>query len=136
MEDYEGLDYQVGGINSIVALRLRSDANSRFLNADELKQVYGFMYSDASDLLEEGTLTKEEKDIMSCKILLGQPVAMPDGSAVLRTCMGAPQFSNLLSGEEPLDVMLKSDATVLAKLALCARHYEALTLASASTAAA
>mmetsp|Transcript_13278 Transcript_13278/g.30385 ORF Transcript_13278/g.30385 Transcript_13278/m.30385 type:complete len:790 (-) Transcript_13278:104-2473(-) len=136
VEDYEGLDYQVGGINSIVALRLRSDANSRFLNADELKQVYGFMYSDASDLLEEGTLTKEEKDVMSCKILLGQPVAMPDGSAVLRTCMGAPQFSNLLSGEEPLDVMLKSDATVLAKLALCARHYEALTLASASTAAA
>ena len=50
--------------------------------------------------------------------------------------MGAPQFSNLLSGEEPLDVMLKSDTTVLAKLALCARHYEALTLASASTAAA
>merc|ERR1712216_1017690 len=55
--------------------------NSRFLNADELKQVYGFMYSDASDLLEEGTLTKEEKDVMSCKILLGQPVAMPDGAA-------------------------------------------------------
>lgn len=133
VEDYdaEGADYQMGGINSIVALRLRSDAASPFLNANELKEVYGFMYADSSGVLPPGTLTAEEEAVMARRVLLGQPVAMPDGSAVLRTCMGAPQFAALLSGAEPLAEMLEVDAVVLAKLALCARHFKGLQAASA-----
>lgn len=134
VEDYsaDGVDYQMGGINSIVSLRLRADKASPFLNAGELKEVYGFMYGDSSGLLPPGTLTEAEEAVMARRILLGQPVAMPDGSAVLRTCMGAPQFAALLSGTEPLEEMLMTDAVVLSKLALCARHFKALKAAAAA----
>ena len=90
------------------------------------------MYGDSSGLLPPGTLTEAEEAVMARRILLGQPVAMPDGSAVLRTCMGAPQFAALLSGTEPLEEMLMTDAVVLSKLALCARHFKALKAAAAA----
>lgn len=135
VEDYEGSDYQLGGINSIVAVRLMkktTDDSVAYLNVDELKIVYKAMYMNVSELLPEEA-SDEECRIASNQCLLGQPVPVPQ-NPVLRTCMGAPQFKQLLMAEnyeEELESMLELDWLVLRKLAICRKYFRHLEAALA-----
>merc|ERR1711920_1117889 len=121
VDDYEGSDYQLGGINSIVPVRLVKDdagESTTYLNTDELKIVYKAMYMNVSELLPAGA-TEEERKIASNQCLLGQPVPVPQ-NPVLRTCMGAKQFKQLLNAEnyeQELEAMLELDWALLRKLA-------------------
>lgn len=136
VDDYEGSDYQLGGINSIVPVRLVKDVtksnNVTYLNVDELKIVYKAMYMNVSELLP-AEASEEECRIAGHQCLLGQPVPVPQ-NPVLRTCMGAPQFKQLLSAEnfeEELESMLELDWIVLRKLAVCRKYFSILEAALA-----
>jgi len=83
------------------------------------------MFQDVSEFLTPDC-TEEERAIAAKRFLLGQPVDIPDG-AVLRTCLGAAQLTDLVSGEQSLEAMMQEDAALLAKLALMARQFDHLT---------
>mmetsp|Transcript_3109 Transcript_3109/g.7183 ORF Transcript_3109/g.7183 Transcript_3109/m.7183 type:complete len:793 (+) Transcript_3109:425-2803(+) len=121
--DYDG-DWQLGGVNTIVAVRLRSAADAEPFSATELKKVYALMTADISEFLTPQS-TMRERRIGSQKCLLGQPVDIPAG-AVLRTVLGAAQLKDLVTGKQNLGDMLDDDRVVLAKLALIARQYDHL----------
>ena len=121
--DYEG-DWQLGGVNTIVAVRLKSEPEGPYLTTGELKKVYALMTADISEFLNpESTLA--ERRVASQRCLTGQPVDIPGGS-VLRTVLGAEQLKDLVTGKQGLDSMIEDDRVLLAKLALIARQYDYL----------
>jgi len=121
--DYEG-DWQLGGVNTIVAVRLKSEPEGPYLTTGELKKVYALMTADISEFLSpESTLA--ERRVASQRCLTGQPVDIPGGS-VLRTVLGAEQLKDLVTGKQGLDSMIEDDRVLLAKLALIARQYDYL----------
>jgi len=121
--DYEG-DWQLGGVNTVVSVRLRSEANGAFLSAAELKKVYALMTADISEFLAPES-SMAERRAASQKCLTGQPVDIPGGS-VLRTVLGAAQLKDLVSGKQSLESMLEDDEVLLSKLALIARQFDHL----------
>ena len=121
--DYEG-DWQLGGVNTIVSVRLRSEPDGAFLSTAELKKVYALMTADISEFLQPDS-TMAERRVASQKCLTGQPVDIPGGS-VLRTVLGAAQLKDLVSGKQNLESMLEDDKVLLSKLALIARQYDYL----------
>ena len=121
--DYEG-DWQLGGINTIVSVRLRPGPDEDFLSTADLKKVYALMTADISDYLTPES-TMAERRVASQRCLTGQPVDIPGGS-VLRTVLGAAQLKDLVSGKQQLNAMLEDDRVLLAKLALIARQYNYL----------
>ena len=121
--DYEG-DWQLGGVNTIVSVRLRSEPDGPCLSTGDLKKVYALMTADISEFLAPES-TMAERRVASQKCLTGQPVDIPGGS-VLRTVLGAAQLKDLISGKQSLESMLEDDKVLLAKLALIARQYDYL----------
>lgn len=121
--DYDG-DWQLGGVNTIVAVRLRSGPDEAFLTTAELKKVYALMTADISEFLTPES-TMAERRVASQRCLTGQPVDIPGGS-VLRTVLGAAQLKDLVTGKQQLAPMLEDDRVLLAKLALIARQYDHL----------
>ena len=121
--DYDG-DWQLGGVNTIVSVRLRSEPDGPFLSTGDLKKVYALMTADISEFLAPES-TMAERRVASQKCLTGQPVDIPGGS-VLRTVLGAAQLKDLISGKQSLESMLEDDKVLLAKLALIARQYDYL----------
>ena len=121
--DYEG-DWQLGGVNTIVSVRLRSELDGPCLSTGDLKKVYALMTADISEFLAPES-TMAERRVASQKCLTGQPVDIPGGS-VLRTVLGAAQLKDLISGKQSLESMLEDDKVLLAKLALIARQYDYL----------
>ena len=121
--DYEG-DWQLGGVNTIVSVRLRSEPDGPCLSTGDLKKVYALMTADISEVLAPES-TMAERRVASQKCLTGQPVDIPGGS-VLRTVLGAAQLKDLISGKQSLESMLEDDKVLLAKLALIARQYDYL----------
>jgi len=121
--DYEG-DWQLGGVNTIIALRLRSGDGEECLSTADLKKVYAMMHADISDYLAPGSSLAERR-VAAQRCLLGQPVDIPAG-AVLRSCLGAAQLADLVAGRQSLDDMLEDDRVLLAKLALVARQFDHL----------
>ena len=121
--DYEG-DWQLGGVNTIVSVRLRSEPDGPYLSTSDLKKVYALMTADISEFLAPES-TMAERRVASQKCLTGQPVDIPGGS-VLRTVLGAAQLKDLISGKQSLESMLEDDKVLLAKLALIARQYDYL----------
>jgi len=127
MEDYPGTDYQLGGINSIVSLRVKNLLDGTYRDAEELKMLYGAMFKDVSASLPDSA-TEEDRWVAERRCLLGQPVPIP-GNAVLRTCMGAHQLKRLLEAEsfpDELALMLEEDRVVLRKLCLLSKHFDLL----------
>ena len=111
-------------INTIVAVRLKSEPEGPYLTTGELKKVYALMTADISEFLSpESTLA--ERRVASQRCLTGQPVDIPGGS-VLRTVLGAEQLKDLVTGKQGLDSMIEDDRVLLAKLALIARQYDYL----------
>lgn len=121
--DYEG-DWQLGGVNTIVAVRLRTGPDEAFLSTAELKKVYALMTADISEFLTPES-TMAERRVASQRCLTGQPVDIPGGS-VLRTVLGAAQLKDLVTEKQQLSAMLEDDRVLLAKLALIARQYDHL----------
>mmetsp|Transcript_860 Transcript_860/g.2787 ORF Transcript_860/g.2787 Transcript_860/m.2787 type:complete len:88 (-) Transcript_860:41-304(-) len=64
----------------------------------------------------------EERRVCARRFLLGQPVPVP-GNAVLRTCMGAPQLTELLQTGD-LEGMLEDDKDLLAKYAALVKYFD------------
>jgi len=127
MEDYPGTDYQFAQINSIISIRVRNNDAGCYRSTEELKMVYSAMYNDISALMPERS-SPEDLELATKKCLLGQPVPI-SGNPVLRTCMGAPQFKQLLEAEDfeaELQAMLVQDKVVLDKLAMLGRHFDYL----------
>lgn len=121
--DYEG-DWQLGGVNTIIAVRLRSGPDEDFFSTADLKKVYALMTADLTEFISPES-TMAERRVASQKCLTGQPVDIPGGS-VLRTVLGAAQLKDLVSGKQPLDQMIEDDRVLLSKLALIARQYDYL----------
>jgi hypothetical protein len=121
--DYEG-DWQLGGVNTIIAVRLRSGADEDFFSTADLKKVYALMTADLTEFISPES-TMAERRVASQKCLTGQPVDIPGGS-VLRTVLGAAQLKDLVGGKQPLDQMIEDDRVLLSKLALIARQYDYL----------
>ena len=121
--DYEG-DWQLGGVNTIVSVRLRSSADDDYFSTADLKKVYALMTADISEFLSPDS-TMAERRVASQRCLTGQPVDIPGGS-VLRTVLGAAQLKDLVTGKQGLESMLEDDKVLLAKLALIARQYDYL----------
>ena len=121
--DYEG-DWQLGGVNTIVSVRLRSEPDGDFLSTADLKKVYALMTADISEFLSPDS-TMAERRVASQRCLTGQPVDIPGGS-VLRTVLGAAQLKDLVSGKQNLESMIEDDRVLLAKLALIARQHDYL----------
>lgn len=121
--DYDN-EWQYGGVNTIISVRLRSPAG-QYYSAAELKKVYGMMHSDISDHLAEGS-TEEQRRIAAKRCLTGQPVDIPEGP-VLRVVLGAAQLTDLVSGEQSLDAMMSEDRDLFAKLVLVAQQFDHLT---------
>ena len=128
LEFVEPIDYnnewQYGGVNTIISVRLRSPAG-QYYSAAELKKVYGMMHSDISDHLAEGS-TEEQRRVAAKRCLTGQPVDIPEGP-VLRVVLGAAQLTDLVSGEQSLDAMMSEDRDLFAKLVLVAQQFDHLT---------
>ena len=121
--DYEN-EWQYGGVNTIISVRLRNPAGE-YYSAPELKKIYGLMHSDISEHLVEGS-TDEDKRIASKRCLTGQPVDIPEGP-VLRVVLGAAQLTDLISGTQSLDDMMREDRDLFAKFVLIARQFDHLT---------
>ena len=83
------------------------------------------MHSDISEHLVEES-TDEEKQIASKRCLTGQPVDIPEGP-VLRVVLGAAQLTDLISGTQSLDDMMREDRALFAKFVLIARQFDHLT---------
>ena len=92
--DYEG-DWQLGGVNTIIAVRLRSGPDEDFFSTADLKKVYALMTADLTEFISPES-TMAERRVASQKCLTGQPVDIPGGS-VLRTVLGAAQCSKTWS---------------------------------------
>jgi hypothetical protein len=128
LEFVEPIDYnnewQYGGVNTIISVRLRSPTG-QYYSAAELKKVYGMMHSDISDHLAEGS-TEEQRRVAAKRCLTGQPVDIPEGP-VLRVVLGAAQLTDLVSGKQSLDAMMSEDRDLFAKLVLVAQQFDHLT---------
>uniref|UniRef100_A0A7S0X7B6 Pyridoxal phosphate-dependent transferase n=1 Tax=Mantoniella antarctica TaxID=81844 RepID=A0A7S0X7B6_9CHLO len=122
-EDYGGA-WQLGGVNTIVSVRLRAGAGEAFFSTAELKQVYSLMTTDFSEFLMPESSMAERRGGAQ-RGLTGQPVDVPGGS-VLRTVLGAAQLKDLVSGKQQLAPMLEDDRVLLAKLALIASQFRHL----------
>jgi len=120
--DYEN-EWQFGGVNTIVSVRLINPAGE-YYTTPELKKIYGLMHADISDHLADGS-SEQERIVASRRCLTGQPVDIPEGP-VLRVVLGAAQLADLLSGVQPLDEMMEDEKIVFLKLALIARQFDHL----------
>jgi hypothetical protein len=120
--DYEN-EWQYGGVNTIVSVRLRN-AMGEYFSTPELKQVYGLMHADISEFIAEDS-TDEERRVAAKRCLTGQPVDIPEGP-VLRTVLGAAQLTDLVSGAQSLENMMGQDRDLFCKLALIARQFDHL----------
>ena len=121
--DYEN-EWQYGGVNTIISVRLRNPAGE-YYSVPELKKIYGLMHSDISEHLVEGS-TDEDKRIASKRCMTGQPVDIPEGP-VLRVVLGAAQLTDLISGTQSLDDMMREDRDLFAKFVRIARQFDHLT---------
>lgn len=115
--DYEN-EWQYGGVNTIISVRLRNPAGE-YYSTPELKKIYGLMHSDISEHLADGS-TDEERRVASKRCLTGQPVDIPEGP-VLRVVLGAAQLTDLVSGAQTLEEMMKEDRDLFKKLVLIDR---------------
>ncbi len=78
---------QLGGVNSIIGFKVRSEDGERLLDTAALKQIHQWLTKDLSDRLPS-CATEPERQAAAVKCFIGQPVDL-GGIAILRLAMGA-----------------------------------------------
>jgi hypothetical protein len=106
---------------SIVSIRLKKDGGSDWLNMSELRDVYRYMSKDVSSAVSQ--LSPEEKEALSTRCFIGQPVDVADTHAILRIALGAESLSNYLANPTST---LREDEMAVRKLAAIAKHFSSL----------
>lgn len=106
---------------SIVSIRIKKDDESGWLSMSELRDVYRYMSKDVSSAISQ--LPPEEKEALSTRCFIGQPVDVADSHAILRIALGAESLSNYL--ENPSST-LHEDKMAVRKLSAIAMHFSAL----------
>jgi hypothetical protein len=106
---------------SIVSIRLKKDDGSGWLNMSELRDVYRYMSKDVSSAIPQ--LSAEEKEALSTRCFVGQPVDVADSHAILRIALGAESLSNYLSNPT---ATLREDESAVRKLSAIAKHFSTL----------
>ena len=128
-----------GGVNAIVSVAVHVPAAGgvRALTMDESKVFHQLM----TQVLALPDVASAEGDT---RVMLGQPVKLSEATTVVRIALGADMVVEALSPSPPssssegaMGRILSEDVRVVQKMALLARHWEALTCPSkgATTAA-
>jgi hypothetical protein len=106
---------------SIVSIRLKKAGGSGWLSMSELRDVYRYMSKDVSSAIPQ--LSREEKEALSTRCFIGQPVDVAESHAILRIALGSESLANFL---ENSDSTLLEDEMAVRKLAVIAKHFSAL----------
>jgi hypothetical protein len=106
---------------SIVSIRLKKDDGSGWLSMSELRDVYRYMSKDVSSAVTQ--LSTEEKEALSTRCFIGQPVDVADSHAILRIALGSESLSNYLENQIST---LREDEMAIRKLACIAKHFRTL----------
>lgn len=106
---------------SIVSIRLKKDDGSGWFNMSELRDVYRYMSKDVSSAIPQ--LSAEEKEALSTRCFVGQPVDVADTHAILRIALGAESLSRYLDNPT---ATLGEDEMAVRKLSAIAKHFSTL----------
>jgi len=104
---------------SIVSIRIAK--KDGWFNMDELRDIYRWMSMDISNMIPGAT--PEEVSVLSKPAYIGQPVEVSETFAIVRIALGVESLLAYLNNEAKT---LEEDRLATQKLALIARHFDAL----------
>jgi hypothetical protein len=87
----------------------------------ELRNVYRYMSKDVSSAIPQ--LSAEEREALSTRCFVGQPVDVADSHAILRIALGAESLSRYLDNPT---ATLGEDEMAVRKLSAIAKHFSTL----------
>lgn len=106
---------------SIVSVRIKKDGGNGWLSMSELRDVYRYMSMDVSSAVSQ--ISPEDKEALSTRCFIGQPVDVADSHAILRIALGSESLSNYLKNPS---ATLDEDEMAVRKLAAIAKHFSTL----------
>ena len=106
---------------SIVSVRIKKIDGRGWLSMSELRDVYRYMSMDVSSVVSQ--ISPEDKEALSTRCFIGQPVDVADSHAILRIALGSESLSNYL--RTPTST-LREDEMAVRKLAAIAKYFSAL----------
>jgi len=115
---------QLGGVNSIIGFKVRSEDGQRLLDAATLRRIHQWLTQDVSDRLPSWA-TELERRAAAVKCFIGQPVDLGD-FAILRLAMGAALAYELGEDMGRLETALENDDRILDKVELLVKYHDPL----------
>ena len=116
-----GYSTRIGGVNSVVSIKILSACRSRYLDAPALKRLHRLLTIDASKVLPDHA-SESDRKIAALQCIVGQPVKICS-HAVLRLAIGAPQARQIVQ-KKNLSAALADDSRILDKMIVLGKYCE------------
>lgn len=106
---------------SIVSIRVANGNDRKWLNVDELRQLFRMMSMNLSDAVPSAT--PEEREALSKIAYIGQPVDVSESHGIVRIALGVDSMLSYLENPEST---LSEDKWVVKKLSAIGKHFQTL----------
>lgn len=117
-EGEAGDETRLGGVNSVVSIKVMAGGGDRYLDAVALKKMHRLLTIDASGELP-GNATGAEREIAGLLSTVGQPVDL-GAFGVLRLAIGAPLARGI--AKDGVQGALAKDELILEKMVVLAKY--------------